>query len=54
VKDDVWFPVDFELKLDMRIVFKNIRRNVEMNWSEYRPVDKIRTPKISSGNVVTD
>jgi hypothetical protein len=44
IESDVWFPTDFELKLDMRILFKNIRRNVVRNWREYRRSDPSSIP----------
>jgi len=48
VENNIWFPVDFELELDLRILFKNIRRNITMNWSEYRRSDTNQTPILAS------
>ena len=47
IEPNVWFPTDFALKLDMRIVFKNIRRNIKMTWSEYRRTEPGQIPRLS-------
>jgi hypothetical protein len=53
IESNVWFPVDFELKLDLRILFKNIRRNITMKWSEYRRAEIAPIPVLSNGWPVT-
>jgi hypothetical protein len=48
IESEIWFPSDFEIKLDMRILFKNIRRHIVMNWSDYQRSDPGFVPPISS------
>jgi hypothetical protein len=53
IEEDVWFPIDFELALDMRILFKNIRRNIKLSWSEYQRIGPADFPGYSSQDVLT-
>jgi len=53
IEADIWFPVDFELKLDLRILFKNIRRNITMNWSDYHRAIGNEIPRLSSQGIVS-
>ncbi len=53
VEPDIWFPVDFKLQLDMRILFKNIRRNIVMNWCNYERTERSRIPQLSTHEGVT-
>lgn len=39
VEANVWMPADFIIELDLRVLFKNIRRRITMSWSDYRRVD---------------
>jgi hypothetical protein len=39
VEPDVWMPVEFHLDLDLRVLVKNIRRQISREWSDYRRVD---------------
>ena len=34
----VWMPSEFELQLDLRVLFKNIRRVISTEWSDYERV----------------
>lgn len=38
IEPGVWLPIEFELKLDLRIVFKNLRRTIRRHLSDYRRV----------------
>jgi len=53
IEEDVWFPVDFELALDMRILFKNIRRNIKLNWRVYQRIAPAEFPGCSGQDVLT-
>lgn len=54
IEDDVWLPVDFELSLDLRILFKNIRRNIRMSWRDYRRADSSQISGISNGTTLSE
>ena len=53
IERNIWFPVEFELQLDLRILFKNIRRNIAVNWSGYRRADAGQEPLLANQEVVT-
>lgn len=35
--DHVWLPVTMDIKLDLRILFRNIRRRMIREWADYAP-----------------
>ena len=39
VEPGVWLPTEFQLDLDLRVLVKNIRRQIHRSWSDYRRVD---------------
>ena len=39
VEPNVWLLSEFELQLDLRVFFKNIRRVITSEWTEYRRFD---------------
>ena len=39
VAPNVWLLSEFELQLDLRVFFKNIRRVISSEWSDYRRFD---------------
>ena len=38
VAANVWAPTTIDIRLDLRILFKNIRRRIVREWVEYRPL----------------
>lgn len=38
VADRVWMPTTIDIKLDLRIVFKSIRRRIVREWADYSPL----------------
>ncbi len=38
VEPGVWLPSSFELQLDLRVLFKSIRRVITTEWTDYRRV----------------
>ena len=38
VEGNLWTPVTFDLHLDLRVFFRNIRRNIRQEWLEIRPL----------------
>tara|TARA_B100001123_G_scaffold273486_1_gene304344 strand:- start:11800 stop:12630 length:831 start_codon:yes stop_codon:yes gene_type:complete len=41
VKPNVWAPTTIDIRLDLRILFKNIRRRIVREWVEYRPLSPL-------------
>ena len=37
VAERVWVPTTIDIKLDLRIVFRNIRRRIVREWADYAP-----------------
>ena len=37
VAEQVWVPTTIDIKLDLRIVFRNIRRRIVREWADYAP-----------------
>ena len=35
VADQVWMPTTIDIKFDLRILFRNIRRRIVREWAEY-------------------
>lgn len=40
-EEGAWFPIRFDLRLDLRVLVRNIRQKVHIDWDEYQhtPVD---------------
>ena len=38
VEGNLWTPVTLDLHLDLRVFFRNIRRNIRQEWLEIRPL----------------
>ena len=49
VQPGFWAPMQFDLELDFRVFFKNIRRQIHSDWLEHRPLDN---PSAQSENVL--
>jgi len=42
VEHNTWLPVNFDLKLDMKVMlFKNIRRHFTVKWSDYKRAGRL-------------
>jgi hypothetical protein len=39
VTDDVWLPDTTDIKIDLRILIRNIRRRIVRAWDEYTPLN---------------
>ena len=38
IDDNVWIPKSFDLELDLRVFFRNMRRHIRQDWIEHRPI----------------
>ena len=52
VQPGFWAPIQFDLKLDLRVFFKNIRRHIHSDWLEHRPLDisSVKSNDVSLNN----
>ena len=38
VAERVWMPTTIDIRFDLRILFRNIRRRIVREWAEYSPL----------------
>ena len=45
VTSNVWAPKVFDFEIEVRVLFKTVRRQIVREWTEHHPLDTFTTPK---------